>query len=39
MNAGGILWAGGAIPDAGGMLIQNFAFLTLAWVAAGELHV
>jgi uncharacterized membrane protein YphA (DoxX/SURF4 family) len=36
MNAGGILWARRIIPDPAGMLLQNFAFLVLAWVAAGE---
>jgi hypothetical protein len=34
MNAGGILWAGREIPDIPGMLLLNFAFLTLAWTAA-----
>src|SRR5438876_393436 len=38
MNAGGIAWGGRSIPDPAGMLIQNFAFLLLAWVAAGELR-
>jgi hypothetical protein len=36
MNAGGLLWAFDAIPDAVGMLLQNFAFLMLAWTAARE---
>ena len=36
MNAGGVLWAGRIIPDPVGMLLQNFAFLLLAWIAAGE---
>ena len=38
MNAGG-LWRGRRwISDAPGMILQNTAFLTLAWVAAGVLH-
>jgi uncharacterized membrane protein YphA (DoxX/SURF4 family) len=36
MNAGGLLWASRAIPDPVGMLLQNFAFLLLAWIAAGS---
>jgi uncharacterized membrane protein YphA (DoxX/SURF4 family) len=35
MNAAGLRWAGRLIPDAGGMVVKNFAFLVLAWVAAG----
>lgn len=38
MNAGGVIWARGIIPDPAGMLFQNFAFLLLAWIAAGELR-
>lgn len=38
MNAAGIVWARTLIPDRVGMLLQNFVFLTLAWVTAGELH-
>lgn len=38
MNAGGVLWAGSIIPDPAGMLFENFAFLMLAWIAAGEVH-
>lgn len=34
MNAGGIIWAWRLIPDVGGMLVQNFAFLVLIWIAA-----
>jgi hypothetical protein len=37
MNAAGLLWAGSLIPDRVGMLLQNFVFLVLAWIAAGEL--
>ena len=36
MNFCGIVWAGSLIADAPGMLLQNAAFLTLAWVAAQE---
>ena len=36
MNAGGLLWARRIIPDPGGMLVKNFAFLVLAWVAAAQ---
>lgn len=38
MNAGGAVWASRVIPDPLGMLFHNFAFLLLAWVAAGELR-
>lgn len=34
MNAGGIIWAWRLIPDVGGILVQNFAFLVLIWIAA-----
>jgi hypothetical protein len=34
MNAGGIIWAWRLIPDVGNMLVQNFAFLVLIWIAA-----
>lgn len=34
MNAGGIIWAWRLIPDVGSMLVQNFAFLVLVWIAA-----
>ena len=36
MNAGGLLFAANLIPDPVGMLLQNAAFLTLAWIVAGE---
>jgi len=39
MNAAGIVWAGSLIPDPVGMLLQNFAFLLLAWAGVGERHV
>jgi hypothetical protein len=35
MNAGGLVWAYRIIHDPGGMVIKNFAFLVLVWVAAG----
>ena len=38
MNTGGVLWASTIIPDPVGMLLQNVAFLLLAWIAAGEVH-
>jgi uncharacterized membrane protein YphA (DoxX/SURF4 family) len=38
MNAGGLIWARGVIPDPVGMLLQNFVLVLLAWVAAGELE-
>jgi len=38
MNTGGVLWASTMIPDPAGMLLQNFAFLMLAWIAAREVH-
>lgn len=37
MNTAGIWWARSLISDTVGMLLQNFVFLLLAWVAAGEL--
>jgi hypothetical protein len=37
MNTAGLLWARSLIPDWMGMLLQNFVFLLLAWIAAGEL--
>src|SRR5262249_21812315 len=33
MNAGGLMFAPLLIPDPAGMLLQNFTFLLLAWVA------
>ena len=35
LNANGLLWARHIIPDPGGMVVKNFAFLVLVWVAAG----
>jgi uncharacterized membrane protein YphA (DoxX/SURF4 family) len=36
MNTGGVIWAGRLIPDPAGMVLQNFAFLMLIWVSAGD---
>jgi hypothetical protein len=36
MNAAGLIWAKRAIHDPIGMLLQNLAFLLLAWIAAGS---
>jgi len=36
MNGAGLLWAARLIADPAAMLLQNFAFLLLAWVAAEE---
>jgi DoxX-like protein len=38
MNAGGLIWAWHLIPDPVGMILQNFAFLMLIWVAAEDRH-
>jgi uncharacterized membrane protein YphA (DoxX/SURF4 family) len=37
MNVAGVRWARNLIPDPMGMLLQNFVFLILAWVSAGDL--
>ena len=34
LNANGLLWARDVIHDPRGMIVKNFAFLVLAWVAA-----
>ena len=34
LNANGLIWARHLIHDPRGMLVKNFAFLVLAWVAA-----
>jgi DoxX-like family len=34
LNANGLLWARRIIHDPGGMVVKNFAFLVLVWVAA-----
>lgn len=36
LNANGILWARHLIHDPGGMVVKNFAFLVLVWVAASQ---
>jgi uncharacterized membrane protein YphA (DoxX/SURF4 family) len=36
MNAAGTIWAWRLIPDPGGMIVQNFAFLVLIWIAAED---
>jgi len=35
LNANGLIWARHLIHDPGGMVVKNFAFLVLVWVAAG----
>ena len=35
LNINGILWSRRLIHDPPGMVVKNFAFLVLAWVAAG----
>lgn len=32
LNVNGLLWARHLIPDPGGMVVKNFAFLCLAWI-------
>ena len=34
MNANGLLFARHIIPDPGGMVVKNFSFIVLMWVAA-----
>ena len=36
MNGGGLIWAWHLIPDPIGMLVQNFAFLVLVWIASED---
>jgi hypothetical protein len=36
MNTGGLVWAAHLIPDPGSMIVQNFAFLVLIWIAAED---
>src|SRR5580692_4675107 len=36
MNGGGTIWARRLIPDPGGMIVQNLAFLVLIWIAAED---
>ena len=35
LNTSGLIWARHIIHDPGGMVVKNFAFLVLVWVAAG----
>ena len=35
LNVNGIVWSRRLIHDPSGMVVKNFAFLVLAWVAAG----
>jgi hypothetical protein len=35
LNANGLYWSRHKIHDPAGMVVKNFAFLVLAWVAAG----
>jgi hypothetical protein len=35
LNASGLIWARHIIHDPGGMVVKNFAYLVLVWVAAG----
>lgn len=36
MNTGGLIWATRLIPDPVGMVLENFTFLLLIWVAAED---
>jgi hypothetical protein len=36
MNAGGLMWSWRLLPDPVGMILQNFAFVVLIWMAAEE---
>lgn len=36
LNANGLLWARHIIADPAGMVVKNFAFLVLVWVAASR---
>ncbi len=35
LNANGLIWSRTLIHDPAGMVVKNFAFLVLGWVAAG----
>ena len=35
LNTSGLIWARHLIHDPGGMVVKNFAYLVLVWVAAG----
>jgi len=36
MNTGALIWAAHLIPDPTGMVLQNFAFLLLIWIATED---
>jgi hypothetical protein len=36
MNSGGLIWAWHLIPDPIGMIVENFAFLVLVWIASKD---
>ncbi len=36
LNTAGMTWSRHLIPDPPGLLLKNFAFLLLVWVAAGQ---
>lgn len=36
LNTAGMTWSRHLIPDPPGLLVKNFAFLILVWVAAGQ---
>jgi len=36
MNSGGLIWARHLTPDPVGMIVQNFAFLVLVWIASED---
>ncbi len=36
LNTAGVGWSRHLIPDPAGLVIKNFAFLVLVWVAAGQ---
>ena len=36
MNTGGLIWATHLIPDPAGMVLQNFTFLLLIWIATED---
>jgi len=38
MNSGGLIWAWHLIPNPVGMIVQNFAFLVLVWIASEDRH-
>lgn len=38
MNAGGLIWSWRLLPDPVGMLLENFAFVLLIWIAAEARH-